>query len=168
MSEQVTEAQVIRKSVLVDATPEEAFRVFTDEIGTWWPRSGPHSVSGDRLEDVVLEGGVGGRLFERATGGEEIVWGEITLWDPPHQLSFTWHPGREAETGQAVELRFAAEGARTRVDLVHRGWERLGERAAQAIASYDTGWDFVLGECYAGAAGGRGYAGGAAGARSGT
>jgi len=150
MTKQATETQTIRKSVLVNAPVEKAFRVFTEEIGAWWPIK-THSVSRERAETAVFEGRVGGLLYERAADGDEIVWGEIAVWDPPHHLSYTWHPGRGPETGQEVEMRFLPEGERTRVELEHRGWERLGDEATEAIASYDTGWDLVLGERYAAA-----------------
>lgn len=150
MSEHVTEAQVIRKSVVVDAPPEKAFRVFTEGIDAWWPLS-THSASRERAETVVLEGRVGGRFYEKTTDGHEIAWGEVTVWDPPHRLSYTWHPGRAPETAQEVEMRFVAEGGRTRVELEHRGWEKLGDDAVEAIRSYDTGWDLVLGQSYAAA-----------------
>jgi hypothetical protein len=44
------------------------------------------------------------------------------------------------------------EGDGTRIDLEHRGWERLGDRAAEARPQYDEGWESVLG-LYARAAG---------------
>jgi uncharacterized protein YndB with AHSA1/START domain len=147
MREQVTELQAIRKSLVVDAAVEDAFRVFTEGIDAWWPLA-THSVSRERAEAVVLEGWVGGRLYERMSTGEEIAWGEITVWEPPSRLSYTWHPGRDPENGQDVEMRFVAVGQKTRVELEHRGWERLGDDAAEAIGSYDTGWDLVLGERY--------------------
>jgi uncharacterized protein YndB with AHSA1/START domain len=155
VSEQVTELTTIRKRVVVEAAVATAFRVFTDEIGAWWPVE-THSVSRERAETAVLEGWVGGRLFERTVDGEEILWGEVTIWEPPHRLSYTWHPGRDRETGQEVEMRFVAEGERTSIELEHRGWERLPEKANEAIASYETGWDFVLGERYAATAEARG------------
>ena len=65
---------------------------------------------------------------------------------------FTWHPGRDAETGQEVDVRFRADGAATCVDLEHRGWEKLGERMAEVVPQYDSGWDDVLGRRYAEAA----------------
>jgi hypothetical protein len=30
------------------------------------------------------------------------------------------------------------------VELVHTGWETLGEQAGSGRAGYDLGWDFVL------------------------
>jgi hypothetical protein len=43
-----------------------------------------------------------------------------------------------------VEVRFRAEAGETVVELEHRAWERLGQRAAAARASYQEGWDPVL------------------------
>jgi hypothetical protein len=53
-----------------------------------------------------------------------------------------------------VEIRFVLEGDATRVELEHRGWDRLGDEAAEARDGYDSGWDLVLGS-YAEVAGGR-------------
>jgi hypothetical protein len=41
-------------------------------------------------------------------------------------------------------VTFTADGTGTRVDLEHRGWERLGEVAAEAREEYTQGWPRVL------------------------
>ncbi len=135
---------VLRKSVTVRCSVEEAFRVFTEGIGSWWPLQ-THSVGEDRAQTCVLEGRVGGRFFERQEGGAEEVWGTVTAWEPPQRLAFTWHPGRDESTAQEVVLRFTPVDGGTRVELEHKGWEKLGEKAAAAYKDYDSGWDFVLG-----------------------
>jgi uncharacterized protein YndB with AHSA1/START domain len=150
MGEQVTETVVLRKSIMVKAPPEKAFRIYTEEIATWWPIE-THSVAGEKVVTVVFEGQVGGRLFEREADGTEHLWGTVMAWDPPNRLVYTWHPGRDEETAQEVEMRFIREGDGTRVELVHRGWENLGADAKQVFENYDGGWDFVLGQRYAGA-----------------
>jgi uncharacterized protein YndB with AHSA1/START domain len=150
MGEQVTETMVLRKSITVKAPPEKAFRIYTEEIATWWPTE-THSVAGEKIVTVVFEGQVGGRLFEREADGTEHLWGTVMAWDPPNRLVYTWHPGRDEETAQEVEMRFIPEGDGTRVELVHRGWENLGADAKQVFENYDGGWDFVLGQRYAGA-----------------
>ena len=43
------------------------------------------------------------------------------------------------------------EGDGTRVGIRHSGWEKLGDRMEEAVASYDEGWDAVIGR-YADAA----------------
>ena len=56
MSTTATEA--IRKTVVVDFTPAEAFELFTARIASWWP-VGTHSYGGDDVQEVVLEPRVG-------------------------------------------------------------------------------------------------------------
>jgi hypothetical protein len=42
-------------------------------------------------------------------------------------------------------VRFTPEGDRTRVELEHRGFERLGGLARKARRGYPIGWAYVLG-----------------------
>ena len=69
---------------------EEAFGVFTSEIASWWPVA-DHSVEADKVEAVVLEGRVGGRLYERWRDGGEADWGRVVTWEPPRRLDYLWH-----------------------------------------------------------------------------
>ena len=143
MSQQTSETAV-RKSVTVNCSAEDAFRVFTHEVGSWWPFE-KHSVAGADVEAVILEGREGGRFYERTKSREEHLWGTVLSWDPPHRFVCSWHPGRGEQTSQQLEITFTPDGTGTRVDLVHTGWERLGDRVADAVASYDSGWETVLG-----------------------
>jgi uncharacterized protein YndB with AHSA1/START domain len=145
MSQETSETAV-RKSVVVSRPVEEAFRVYTEELGRWWPFARTHSVGKEDVETVILEGREGGRFYERTKSGDEHVWGTVVVWDPPNRILHTWHPGRGEETSQMVEMTFTPVADGTRVELVHTGWERLGDRMREAVASYDTGWDKVLGE----------------------
>lgn len=141
---QQTSETAIRKSVTVNCTVEDAFRVYTKQLAEWWP-SATHSVEEENVETVIFEGREGGRFYERAKNGAEHTWGTILVWDPPNRIVHSWHPGRGEDTAQEVELTFASDGEGTRVELVHTGWERLGDRMAESMASYDAGWDRVLG-----------------------
>jgi len=140
---QETSERVVEKSVTVSVPVERAFEVFTAEIGTWWPLR-THAVDTERSETVVMEGRVGGRLYERTPSGEEHVWGTLVAWEPPNRIVYSWHPGRGEETAQEVEITFGPEGEGTRVDIRHYGWERLGDRLEETIASYNEGWDKVI------------------------
>ena len=134
----------VRKSVTVRWDQATAFRRFTERIADWWPVA-THSVCKSGEGTVTLEPRIGGRLYEAAPDGTEHPWGTVTEWDPPHRVAFTWHPGRPVDTRQEVAIAFRPAGAGCRLDLVHTGWERLGERGAETRAGYVTGWDFVLG-----------------------
>ena len=54
----------IRKTIVVAAPLEDAFRVFTEQIGSWWPLR-RYSVGEDRAETAVVERKEGGRVYER-------------------------------------------------------------------------------------------------------
>lgn len=115
----------IRIAFDVDCPVERAFAIWTDRISLWWPAD--HTVSGERDLAVVLEGRPGGRIFERTAGGIEHDWGEVTVWEPPRRLAYLWHLNRDRSDATDVDIRFVAAGeGRTRVEIEHRGWERLG------------------------------------------
>lgn len=139
----VSRVRPLRKSVTVRWSPEAAFRRFTDEIATWWPRR-THSVGGEAAENVIFEPRVGGRIYEVMRDGRTAVWGTVLEFEPPRRVAFSWHPGREPDTAQTVEVTFAAAGDGTLVELVHTGWEKLGEEALEMRERYDGGWTFVL------------------------
>lgn len=125
----------IRKTVLVDFAPAEAFELFTTRIASWWP-VGTHSYGGDEVTDVVLEPRAGGRLYEVTAAGEQ-EWGSVLAWEPPDRLLLDWQIG-EAR-GTEVEVRFSPEGPGTRVELEHRGFSADDPRDR-----YESGWNIVL------------------------
>lgn len=140
---QQTTDLTVRKTVIVEAPVDRAWQVFTDRISSWWPVA-THSLGGEQVETVVVEGRPGGRLFERTADGGEADWADVVVWEPPRRLVLNWwvNPNNPATE---VEVTFAPDGdGSTRVDLEHRGWEKLEERAADGVASYDSGWDAVL------------------------
>ncbi len=140
----------VLKRITVRGTPEQAFDLFTAGMARWWPLA-THSVGQGEAVTCAVEPRVGGRLFETDRAGAESVWGTVLVWEPPARLVFTWHPGRDAETAQTVEVTFTAEGAQTVLRLEHRDWYRTGAGAARLRNRYDRGWDTVLGP-YAAAA----------------
>ena len=56
----------------------------------------------------------------------------------------SWYPGHDASRATELEVRFAAEGDGTRVELDHRGWEIHAEQAVETRDAYDGGWVTVL------------------------
>ena len=113
MSTMTTEA--IRKTVLVDFAPAEAFELFTTRVSSWWPTE-THSYAHDKVTDVIFEPRVGGLLYEVTDEGT-AEWARITAWEPPHRLALEWLIGKVS--GTEVEVRFSpgragiARGART-------------------------------------------------------
>ena len=153
MSTQTT-IEPVRRSVGVDLPVADAFRLFTEEIGSWWPTES-HAIAAGRVKEVVWEPRAGGEVYEVAEDGGRAHWADILAWEPPHRFVLAWKVNPEVPATE-VEVRFSAyeDGAGTRVELEHRGWERLGELGEEARAGYDTGWETVLG-CYVAGAGTR-------------
>lgn len=141
----------VRKSVLIEATVEHAFRVFTERTSEWWPLR-THSVHRELVEEAIFEPRLGGAVFEVWRDGRE-EWGTITVWEPPHRLVHTWHPGHAVKEATEVEVRFTPQEGSTLVELEHRGWEARGPRAAEIREGYVSGWARIL-DLYAGAASG--------------
>ena len=135
MSTMTTEA--IRKTVLVDFAPAEAFELFTDARSPPGGRSGrtrtaatpsrtscssPRSAAGStRSPTTASRTGAACSSGIRRTG---------SLLD--------WQIG-EAR-GTEVEVRFSPEGPGARVELEHRGFSSGAIRATR----YSGGWDVVL------------------------
>jgi uncharacterized protein YndB with AHSA1/START domain len=133
---------VIERSVVVRAQPEAAFRVWTQQIALWWPRA--HRVSGNPDGEMVLEGAVGGRLFERAVDGRELDYGRVLEWSPPAFLALAFFLGGAHATPTRVELRFTGVAEGTRVELVHRAGELPPDRFEQTAPRFGSNWDTIF------------------------
>lgn len=139
----------IRKTIVVAASAERAFQVFTEEMSTWWPLASKHIGKADP-KSVVIEPFVGGRWFERGVDGSECDWGTVRTWDPPRRLVLTWEISsdwrHDPSIQTEVEVRFSTEGVSTRVDLEHRLLHYYGEKAAQMRGIFDSkeGWTELL------------------------
>jgi uncharacterized protein YndB with AHSA1/START domain len=147
----------IHRNITVARSQGDAFRLFTADMGTWWPlethgRADEHD--GVKPERLVFEERVGGRIYEVLSNGVQADWGVVTAWEPPRRVVMDWNPTPEDRPPTEVEVTFTAGGDDTTiVDLHHRHWERLGDRAAALRANYVPGWAFVFDERFGSAAG---------------
>ena len=134
-------APVVRAAE-VARPPAEAFAVFTQEIGSWWPLP-THGMFGERSGGLFFRDG---RLVEVGVDGAEVTWGEVREWDPPRRFVMSWHPGREAGDASEVEVAFEPSGTGTRVVVEHRGWAAFGAEAMRRRHGYvgPNAWGYVL------------------------
>jgi uncharacterized protein YndB with AHSA1/START domain len=140
----------IRKSLVLQATTDKAFRVFTESFDAWWPRT--HHIGKSPLKRAVIEGRVGGRWYSLHEDGGEQPWGEVLVFEPPRRLVLAWRIshefGYDPDLFTEVEVRFEDAGERgTRMEFEHRGLERFGDSdaAARTRTSMDGGWGMILG-----------------------
>ena len=134
--------EVVRKTVTVECAVEEAFRVFTTDALSWWPVES-HSIH-QTVSEIVFEPRAGGEVYEVAESGERGHWATVLEWDPPRRLVLAWNILNREDEATEVEVRFSPEASGTRVDLEHRGWERLAHDGPAKRGDYDAGWGFVL------------------------
>jgi uncharacterized protein YndB with AHSA1/START domain len=140
----------VRREVVVAATPERAFQVFTDGMDRWWPRQ--HHIGSSPLKREVLEPGVGGRWYGLSEDGTACDVGKVLVWEPPRRLVLAWQIDANWKFDPAfvteVEVTFTAEGAKsTRVVLEHRNLHRYGVAGAgyrEQIDSPTGGWGYIL------------------------
>jgi uncharacterized protein YndB with AHSA1/START domain len=138
--------QTIQKELLVEASQETAFRVFTEKIDLWWPKS--HHVGKTPVVESVLEPGARGRWFSRHEDGSEVNVGYVLIWDPYGRLVLVWQiDGNfqcDPQLHSEVEVTFQREGpVRTRVKLEHRDLEKL-MGGKKVIEEMNEGWGYIL------------------------
>jgi uncharacterized protein YndB with AHSA1/START domain len=132
----------IRLAFVVSCSAEHAFATWTERAQMWWPPA--HTVSHQPNAEIVFDPRVGGRIYERTPAGVEIDWGEIKVWEPPRRLVYLWHVATDRANATEVEIAFIEQGEQTRVEVEHRGWERLGDRGRTWRETNQGGWDGVL------------------------
>jgi len=145
---QATGAEV-RREITVNAPPERAFSFFTEHFDAWWPRS--HHIGEAELAEAFIEPHAGGRWYERGVDGSECDWGAVLAYEPPHlvrlrwQLNGEWAYDPDLEHATEIEVTFTPAGDGTRVELVHRGFERIatGETLRREVSG-DGGWGGLL------------------------
>jgi uncharacterized protein YndB with AHSA1/START domain len=144
-------AAAVRKQIVVPASQQRAFEVFTAGFGDFKPRE--HNLMASPIARTVFEPRVGGRIVDIADDGSECPWARILAYEPHDRVVFSWDIGpdwqlvADPDNASEVEVRFVAESPeRTRVELEHRNLDRHGpgwEAVRDGIAD-DAGWPLYL------------------------
>ncbi len=140
----------VRKTVTVKATPQRAFEVFTVGIDRWWPKN--HGIGTAPVKESIIEPRVGGRWYAKCADGTDAVVGYVRVWQPGErfvcswEISADWKPDPRPAFTSEIDVRFTAEATgRTRVDLEHRNFERMGDVPGETMRkSVDGGWPALL------------------------
>jgi len=142
----VVDPNRVRKVMRVQAPQAVAWRVFTEQMGNWWPLQS-YKIGKAPAVDAVLEPKVGGRWYERGEDGSTCEWGSVLSWEPHAKLVLSWDitadwqydPNLKTE----IELRFIPDGPdATRVELEHRRLDRFGARRDEMRRIFDTEGDW--------------------------
>jgi uncharacterized protein YndB with AHSA1/START domain len=145
------EATSVRHEIVVNASIERAFLVFTEDFGSFKPRE--HNLLSVEIAETVFEPRAGGRLYDRGVDGSECNWARVLVYEPPDRVVISWDINRQwqietdPEKTSEVEVRFIAETHdRTRVELEHRNLDRHREgwEAIREGVDSEGGWPLYL------------------------
>lgn len=141
-----TDPNSVRKSVRVQAPQAVAWRVFTEQMGTWWPLQN-YKIGKAKAVDAVVEPRVGGRWYEVSEDGSTCDWGSVLAWEPHSRLVLSWDITADwqydPKLKTEIELRFVPDGKNaTRVELEHRRLDRYGARRDEMRRIFDTEGDW--------------------------
>ncbi|HUE22178.1 MAG TPA: SRPBCC domain-containing protein [Bryobacteraceae bacterium] len=131
---------MIQKSVLLRCPPDKAFRLFTESISEWWPKT--HRPTKDPESQLFLE--PAGRFWERSRDGREMELGRVLTWEPPRRLALDFYVGTNAAQPTALEVTFTAEGVGTRVTVDHRAKPESEDLWALRAPVFEKSWEAVL------------------------
>ena len=139
------ETPPIKKELVIEASQEKAFKVFTEKMDLWWPRT--HHIGATPMTEIVVEPGVNGRWYSKHEDGSEVEVGKVLTWDPYGLLVLGWQINGEfkyiPDLITEVEVQFIAEGPKiTRVKFEHKNLDRLG--SGKHVDSMDEGWGYIM------------------------
>ncbi|RUW87765.1 ATPase [Mesorhizobium sp. M7A.F.Ca.US.011.01.1.1] len=144
-------AAPLRHSIVVEIPIAHAFKVFTEDFGSFKPRE--HNILAVPIAETVFEPHVGGHIYDRGVDGSECRWARVLAYEPPSRLLLSWdlNPRWQIESDpnktSEWEVSFTAESdTRTRVEIVHRNLERHGEgwEGVRNGVGSDQGWPLYL------------------------
>ena len=142
--------QIVSRSVVVNAPLEKAFERFTVGFGDFKPPE--HNLLQAPIAETVFEPRVGGHIYDRAVDGSVCKWARVLAYEPPNRVVFSWAIGptwqleSNPDLTSEVEVRFLADGDRTRVELEHRNLDRHGpgwQGVSEGVAGTG-GWPLYL------------------------
>ncbi len=126
----------VRRSSLIQATPERVWQEFTsfDRLAAWFGR-------GHQLEAYEPELGGQVLLSVEIDGAKRPFGGPILIFERAHELTFSnnWESdGWPVPT--LITLRLTPLYDACHVELFHHGFERLGSDAGGELQGYEAGW----------------------------
>jgi uncharacterized protein YndB with AHSA1/START domain len=133
----------VEQSILIAAKRERVWQGWVHEMSAWWSK--PYYIDPEKVTGLFMEPRLGGRLIEEWGGNAGYLIGHVIEWLPPQRLSYTWSEKLWAGIITVVNLEFTTVERQTRINLTHKGFERLPD-GAEKRKSYDHGSADLLGK----------------------
>lgn len=141
MSTAKAESYSLVVEVPIEATPAKVWAALTKDVGKWWPK---HFYTTENPKTYVVEGKLGGRVFEDWGDGAGAMWGTVVVWNPIQKMVWAceMYPGFGGPGRSFVTFELAKQGKATVVRLTDSG---LSPEANGHKSSLESGWAELLG-----------------------
>lgn len=121
---------VLRKSIYLNATPDQVWEYLTDphKLGIWF-----HKPTSTLTEGAAME------MFG-AESGDRLMWGMVNVARKPEYLEYTFTIKPMGDATSVVKWTLDAVAGGTRLSLEHSGLPQGAEAFGLTLA-LDKGWD---------------------------
>jgi hypothetical protein len=130
----------VSAEAVVRAPRMRAWEALTVETDRWWPR---HFFNHPKPVGFVVEGAIGGRVFEDWGDGAGYLFGTVVVWAPGERM--TWacelYPDWSGPGRSYVTFVLEDAGPHTLVRVTDAGY---CTRAAQAADGLGKGWGELI------------------------
>ncbi len=127
--------------VPIRAPRERVWAALTVETTAWWPKD---YFSAENPAGFVIEGQLGGRVYEAWIGGGGVLWGTVVVWSPGYRM--TWacemYPDWTGPGRSFVMFDLEDRGTETLIKVQDSG---ICIGANQAAQSLSAGWQRLIG-----------------------
>ena len=127
--------------VLIRASRERVWQALVGEVAAWWPR---HFFNHPDPAAFVIEGWIGGRVYEDWGSGAGYLFGTVVVWVPEQRM--TWacelYPDWSGPGRSYVSFVLDDADGGTQVRVTDGGY---CVNAAQAADGLGKGWQELIG-----------------------
>ena len=125
----------------VACSPDQAFAVFTERLGEWWPSD---AYSPGPLRGIRVEPRVGGEVAMLLEAGDAYPLGEVLVWEPGHHYAQSFTLAQDPAYPSRLDVTFEVGKhlGGTRVRFAHGGWTPANVEGRARFSE----WDLLLGQ----------------------
>jgi uncharacterized protein YndB with AHSA1/START domain len=139
----------VRRSIEIEAAPERVWQEFESQerLQLWYSTKGGAVMP---CYSLTYEPRVGGEFSTRVHHGDNEIQftGKVVAFDPPRELTVEMGPipavGGHTEVTLISFLLHALEAGRTKMEIVHHGFEAFGDEAERVYRMFEGGWNMAV------------------------
>lgn len=138
---QTSEIRQIVVEVPITAPIEKVWKAMFEELPEWWPND---FLCFPGSRKIQFEPWAGGRLFEQAEDGREILWANVLMIHPGTIVDFVGYMMPSYGGPSITMYRFALSDAGDGTTLFRLSDSIMGRVDDEQVASLDEGWNYLF------------------------